>query len=313
MTLTPAMGTSEASISPSVTPRVAELRELFRKEYGFFKEVVDHGAAMFGAAWTEEFEQTLKGLFPTQSALAQAAKGYARFVMALIRLQAQFEKDRRYPDKSYADAAREVYLDEQYMLTQYLPGLLLSHYLWPHHWRHARFFDYAFVTQMQVHPRPRFVEVGIGTGLYSRRLLQQVPSASGLGFDLSPGSKAFAEAHVRAFGLDDRYEAVLQDVLLNPISPCEWLVCIEVLEHLEDPTSFLGMLRESLVPGGRAFITAALNSAHIDHIYLYETPEGVHDQLRAAGFRLEQGFVAPASAPSTPGAPVAAVAAFIVS
>lgn len=307
-----AVSASEGLVNPEVTPRLTELRELFQHEYGFFKDIVDQGAATFGSAWTEEFEQTLSGLFPTQPALAQAAKGYARFVMALVRLQRQFEKERRYPDKAYADAAGEVYMDEEYMLSQYLPGLLLSHFLWPHHWRHAKFFDLAFVSQMQAHPQPSFVEVGIGTGLYSRRLLQQLPSARGLGFDLSAGSKAFTEAHLRAFGLEDRYEAVLQDVLADPITPCEWLVCIEVLEHLEDPTSFLRMLRESLLPGGRAFITAALNSAHIDHIYLYESAEDVHEQLKAAGFALEQAFIGAAYPPPAPDAPVAAVAAFVV-
>ncbi len=292
--------------------RLTELRELFRHEYGFFKDIVDRGAATFGQAWIDEFEHTLQGLFPSKAALARAAKGYAHFVMALMRLQKRFERDRQYLPKAYADAAREVYLDDDYMLSEYLPGLLLSHFLWPHHWRHARFFDLAFVTQMQMHPKPSFVEVGIGTGLYSRRLLQQLPSASGRGFDLSPGSKSFAEAHLRAFGVEDRYEAVLQDVLANPISPCEWLVCIEVLEHLEDPPSFLRMLRESLLPGGRAFITAALNSAHIDHIYLYESPEDVHEHLKSAGFALEQGFVGVPYPPATPDTPVPGVAAFVV-
>jgi hypothetical protein len=72
------------------------------------------------------------------------------------------------------------------------------------------------------------------------------------------------------------------------------------------------MLRESLLPGGRAFITAALNSAHIDHIYLYESPEEVHEHLKSAGFALEQAFVGAPYPPATPDTPVPAVAAFVV-
>jgi len=97
------------------------------------------------------------------------------------------------------------------------------------------------------------------------------------------------------------------------MQPVDWLICIEVLEHLEDPVAWLRRLRESVVPGGRAFITAALNAAQLDHIYLYENSEQVIAHLRAAGFALEQGFVATAYKPPTPDTPVPAVAAFIVS
>jgi hypothetical protein len=115
-----------------------------------------------------------------------------------------------------------------------------------------------------------------------------------------------------AFGLSDRYTIVLQDVVANAIPACEWLLCVEVLEHLEDPVKFLNVLRAALKPGGRAFITAALNAPHVDHIYLYRDPEQVLDQLRSAGFSLEQAFVGAAYKPAAPGLPVPTVAAYIV-
>src|SRR5207248_1720568 len=139
------------------------------------------------------------------------------------------------------------------------------HYLWPHHYHQSRFFDMAFVAPLQRQAAVRFAEVGIGTGLYSRRLLQQVPDARGIGFDISPSSQAFTQVHLDAFGLGNRYDVVLRDVVAEPMTPCEWLVCVEVLEHLEDPVAFLRTLRAALLPGGRAFITAALNAPHVDH------------------------------------------------
>jgi SAM-dependent methyltransferase len=297
----------------ATTPHVAQLRELFQREYPFFRDVVDRGAEAFGSAWLIDFEATLSRLFTDSELLAAAAKGYALFVMDLLRRQRRFERDRRYPNKSYEEAANEVYLDEDYMLSEYLPGLLLSHFLWPHHCWHSRFFDSAFISQMRLCSQPRFVEVGVGTGLYSRRALQQVPSARGTGIDISPASKVFAERHVRMFGFDDRYRTELRDIAAQPLVPFDWVISIEVLEHLEDPLDFLCRLRSILAPGGHAFITAALNAAHVDHIYLYESSDQVIVQLEAAGFALEQAFLGAAHARATPDAPVPAVAAFVVS
>lgn len=199
------------------------------------------------------------------------------------------------------------------MRIRYLPGMLIAHFLWLHEYRHMRFFDSAFVSQIQLRADPVFAEVGVGSGVYSRRVLQQVPSARGIGYDISPSSKAFAEDHMRAFGLENRYEGVLADAMAGQMQQVEWLICIEVLEHLEDPIAWLRRLREALVPGGRAFITAALNAAQLDHIYLYENSEQVIEQLRIAGFAVEQGFLATAYEPPAPDTPVPAVAAFIVS
>lgn len=286
---------------------------MLRDDYRFFKGVVEHAAELFGPEWVAEFEATVARLFPDRAALELAARGYARFVMDLLRRQRRFERERSYPNKTYAQAAQEVYLDDEYMTTQYLPGLLIAHFLWPHHHRHALFFDSAFAAPMARRNAPRFVEVGVGTGFYSRRLLERVPGASGTGVDISPASASFAERHVRAFSLDDRYEVRLQDVVAEPLEPVQWLVCIEVLEHLEDPLGFLRVLRQALAPGGRAFITAALNAAHVDHIFLYESVDDVTTQLEAAGFAVEQGFIGTAHPPTGPGVPVPAVAAFVAS
>jgi hypothetical protein len=67
-----------------------------------------------------------------------------------------------------------------------------------------------------------------------------------------------------------------------------------------------------MAPGAKAFITAALNAAHADHIYLYRTPEAVLAHLVEAGFTLEQSFVGAAYKPSAPGVPVPLAAAFVV-
>jgi SAM-dependent methyltransferase len=284
-----------------------------RERYGFLKDAVSRAEAEFGPTWSASFEETLSRVFGEEDQLGLAAEGYARFVMDLLRRQRRFERDRTYPAKTYAEAAAEVYMDEEYMTRQYLPGLLLAHFLWPHHVRHAAFFDTAFLGPMRLADDTRFAEVGIGTGLYSREVLTSLPTARGVGLDISPASAAFASGHLRAFGVDDRYELRLQDIVEEPIDePVPWLICIEVLEHLEDPVTFLSALRGALAPGGCAFVTAALNAAHVDHIHLYTTIEDVIAETREAEFHVEQAFLANAHAPTAHGLPVPSVAALIL-
>jgi SAM-dependent methyltransferase len=291
---------------------VDRLQALFETRHRLCARLIPRALAAFGAPWQADFERTLAALLPDDAALAAAAKGYASFAFDSMRRQKAFEASGDYPHKSYAEAASEVYFNPQHMESEYLPGLLLSHYLWPHHYRQLQFFDTAFVQPMRLAGASDFAEIGIGSALYSRRLLEALPGLRGTGFDISPSSRDFAARHLRAFGLQQRLALQLQDVVAEPITPVRWLVCVEVLEHLEDPLAFLRALRAGLAPGGRAFITAALNAAHADHIYLYRSADEVLQQLQAAGFVLEQSFVAAAYAPPAPGLPVPLAAAFVV-
>jgi 2-polyprenyl-3-methyl-5-hydroxy-6-metoxy-1,4-benzoquinol methylase len=289
------------------------MSDTLRANHRFAADIVDRGAALFGEQWAEEFEQVLSALFPTADAITAAVKGYATFAMHSMRLQAVFERDGQYKVKTHEQASSEVYFNDKHMMQEYLPGLLLSHFLWPHHYRQLQFFDSAFVQVMRVVGATSFMEVGIGTGLYSSMLLRKLPSVKGIGLDISPSSKLFTETQMTALGVETRYHVELRDVTLTPMhSKTDWLVCVEVLEHLDDPVTFLRGLRRNMAPGARAFITAALNAAHADHIYLYRNADEVLAQLIQAGFSLEQSFVGAAYKPSAPGVPVPQAAAFIV-
>ena len=292
---------------------LAQVASTLHVNHRFAADIVDRGAALFGEKWAIEFEQVLSAMFPSAEALAAAAKGYATFAMHSMRLQAVFERKRQYKAKTHEQASCEVYFNEKHMMQEYLPGLLLSHFLWPHHYRQLQFFDSAFLQAMRVADATSFMEVGIGTGLYSSRLLSKLPSVKGVGLDISPSSKLFTEAQMKALGVENRYLVELRDVTAVPMEPkTNWLVCVEVLEHLDDPVAFLRGLRRNMAPGARAFITAALNAAHADHIYLYRNSDEVLAHLLEAGFALEQSFVGSAYKPSAPGVPVPEAAAFIV-
>jgi hypothetical protein len=294
-------------------PKLFELRKIFKDQHRFTRSIVDSGLTTFGARWAAEFEELLQRLFPTESSLVLAARGYATFAMNSMRLQAEFERSGVYRDKSFAEAATALYFNEDRMMHEYLPGLQLSHYLWPHHYRQLKYFDQAFAEPMRLAAAKEFIEVGIGTGLYSQRLLRQVPDSEGIGFDISASSKAFAEFQMNAFGVQSRYQIKLTDFAGERLNtPTEWLVCVEVLEHLDDPLSFLAVLRKALKMGGSGFITTAINAAHEDHIYLYRSAQAVADQILGAGFTIEQYFLATAYAPPNVGVQVPEAVAFVV-
>jgi 2-polyprenyl-3-methyl-5-hydroxy-6-metoxy-1,4-benzoquinol methylase len=294
------------------TPGLDRLEARFRAASPIFREAIAKSRQIFGEQWATLFDETITRLIPGDAELAAAVDGYSKFALDVVRLQLRFEKERVYLHKSYTEVAKAVYANETYMRTCYLPGLLLSHYLWPHHFRQMRNFEEVFVGEMARKGAEQFYDIGVGTGFYSRLALMGAPRATGVGFDISPSSKEFAEGHVRAFGAGARYRVELRDVVDQPPAPVDWLICVEVLEHLEDPVAFLHALRGLLRAGGTAFIATALNAPNADHIYLYRTAEDVKTQLLAAGFAVEQYFCALAGAPTHPDTPVAEVAAFIV-
>jgi cyclopropane fatty-acyl-phospholipid synthase-like methyltransferase len=140
-----------------------------------------------------------------------------------------------------------------------------------------------------------------------------LPDVHGVGLDISPSSKYFAEWQLAVFGVENRYELLLQDLTVNqPSTKVEWMVCVEVLEHLDDPVSFLRSLRKCMSSESKAFVTAAVNAAHADHIYLYKNADAVLAHLHEAGFTMEQSFVGAAYKPIASGSPVPQAAAFIV-
>jgi SAM-dependent methyltransferase len=301
---------SAAVPSPSLSETV---RDVLRAHHRFSGDIVDKAIAAFGAEWRDRFEADVATMFPSDDQLTAAVKGYAAFAMTSLRLQARFERSGEYESKSYAEAAEQVYHNDEYMQSEYLPGLFLSHYLWPHHYRQIRFFETAFLEPLAAAGLTTFAEVGIGTGLYSRIAMQRLGGARGRGLDISASSKAFAERQLAAFGFADSYEVVLEDATIDtPAGSAEALICVEVLEHLEDPVDFLRALRRILKPGGKAFITAALNAAHTDHIYLYRNASEVEAQLVEAGFATEQYFVGQAYAPPRANIPVPLAVAFVV-
>jgi SAM-dependent methyltransferase len=302
-----------ASNAPTQTAPIGKLLTLMEGSARFARDSVHRAAADFGSAWEQDFSAMLANFYASDAALLDAVKGYAAFVMDSMRRQKRFEKELSYPAKTYAEAAAEVYYNDDYMRRQYLPGLLLSHYLWPHHYQQIEYFKSQFLPWMQAQQVTEFAEVGVGTGIYSRLALQQQSNLRGVGFDISPLSLQFTAAHVKSFGFASRYQTLQQNIIEQASSQrFRAVVCVEVLEHLEDPVALLKGLKDLCASDGKLFVTAALNAAHADHIYLYTNPQQVWEQVEAAGLHMEHCFFANAYAPAAPGLPVPSALAMVL-
>lgn len=294
-------------------PALGAFEAELARQFPYLARVVDKRLETFGATWADEFDRELDAMFRGQpDKLARAARGYAMFSLDAMRLQKRFEKTRRYEAKTYEQAAREVYHNREYMVDLYLPGILLSHYLWPHHYRQLQFFRRAYlplVTQLRAEV---FYDVGIGTGFYSRQMLSGIPEIRGVGFDISEHSMDFTRSLVSAWGQAPRYLIRRQNIVEAPVetsAPC--VLSVEVLEHLEDPVPFLRGLAGMLTREGVGFITAALTAPNADHIYLYNDVDEVLSQLDEAGLRADLFQEEIAYEPKVD-EPVPRVAAFIV-
>ena len=240
----------------------------------------------FGDEWVQQFGTTLSRLVATSDErLISAVRGYVNFALDGMRLQKKFEKKLEYENKSYLDASNAVYQNKEYMFGMYLPGILLSHYLWPHHYRQFQFYQRSFLPSFASAPVAEFCDIGPGTGFYSRQLLTASPRAEGWAFDMSPSSLEYSTTQLAAFGVAGRWHEEIRDIVLDtPARQWPFLVCIEVLEHLEDPLAFLKALRKMLMPGGRGLISAAVTAPNEDHIYLYNSGFEVRTQIEEAGF-----------------------------
>jgi len=271
-----------------------------------FKDTVAK-ARLAGPEWELEVDDLVSKMWPTEAVLAAAVKGYESFALEIMRLQVDFERTHVYAPFSYMDMLELVYDNDEYMQTCYLPGLLLAWYLWPHHYRQLRFFQ-TFVRSMARASAQRFIDVATGTGIYSRLALLRVPTTVGVGYDISTASCQFTTDHLTAFGVSGRYQMVRENVIEETPEPVDWLICVELIEHLEDPMVLLRALRRMLNPGGKAFLATAINAPNSDHIWLYRNVDEVMAHLAEAGFWVEQAETNAAY----PGVNPPTVAAFIV-
>jgi SAM-dependent methyltransferase len=253
---------------------------------------IDQLEQEFGAAYLADFEAhlaLLRASHPARAFPAWPVDGYVAFNRMVLREELRFRTSQAY-SATAADLERigeEIYHNEAVMGGYYLVGLYLTYFIWPHHYRMLTLYRDAFLGP-QAGDCGAFAEWGVGHGLFSLAALRRWPQASGALYDLSQHSLDFSEALLGAAGVMGRCSLGAADVLAADLPRVDRLVCSELLEHVADPAGVLRRVRACLNPGGRAFLTAAVNAPQADHVYLFRSEDEVFDMVRAEGLTVRE-------------------------
>ena len=202
---------------------------------------------------------------------------YLKMVSDVVYEQMRFVVTGEYSSKSFKDVQKRVY-DNPEVMEYYMHGLMLSHFLWLHHYKTLSFF-------IQSLPRYRdtvrsYLEIGGGHGLYLEQVLEEF--GDGVSFevvDISESSLAMAQKFID----DQKVCFTLSDIYrFEPENHYDFIAMGEVLEHVEDPVRLLAKLHGLLTPRGHIFITAPTNAPAIDHIYLFRNVQEIREAINAA-------------------------------
>ena len=215
------------------------LENYLSKKYTFFKDTILRQREFFGKKWEKNFNAELeKFFFNDFDKLKLAIKGYCAFALDGMKLQSKFNQTKEYINKTYEEASNEVYQNRDYMMNLYLPGIYLSHFLWRHHYL-QHFFKKKFLKLALKKRVSCFSILELALVLFKRNAFEHT-QCKGQGFDLSPFSIKHTQDMLKKFKIKERYKLNNMDVIKKkPKEKSDYLICIEVLEHLEDPLLFL--------------------------------------------------------------------------
>ncbi len=264
------------------------IKDKLQNKYSFFGGILNTCVELLDSIWRDELVNDLERLFGSvkEPEFVNALDGYVEFSIDAARNQEYFLKHGRYRASNFSEVKQTLLDNAKHMLGNYLPGMFVSHYFWPHHYKMGRRYRSEVIPEVQKRNPSLFVEVGTGSAMYTKLTMEELPMVHGIGYDISPHSVTFGKRVAEAFEFADRFSFVQQDAFKNPPDDkADYVVSQEVLEHLEDPLTFCKNLYRILKDDGCAYITAAITAAHSDHIYLFNDPGELATMLEAAGFR----------------------------
>jgi 2-polyprenyl-6-hydroxyphenyl methylase / 3-demethylubiquinone-9 3-methyltransferase len=112
----------------------------------------------------------------------------------------------------------------------------------------------TFIMEKFTTPNPKILDVGCGGGILAETLAKAGAQVTGL--DLSEASLLVAKQHAQNEGLhiEYRYESI-HELAEKQAGTFDAVVCMEMLEHVPDPSKVVAACAQALKPGGHAFFS----------------------------------------------------------
>ena len=164
---------------------------------------------------------------------------------------------------------------------------------------------FGYIAERVVLKGAQALDVGCGGGLLSEALARA--GATAIGIDLAAAVLDVARLHLLESGLEVDYREISVESLAAQMAGQFGVVtCLEMLEHVPDPSSVIRACADLLKPGGRLFLstlnrtpqsfaTAIVGAEHVlrllprgtHHYAQFIKPSEIAADLRSAGLVLE--------------------------
>ena len=135
-------------------------------------------------------------------------------------------------------------------------------------------------------PGKRVVDVGCGGGILAESMAKKGATVTGI--DLSEKALKVAELHSLESGVQVRYEMIAaEDLAAREASQYDVVTCMEMLEHVPDPSAVVRACATLVKPGGHVFFST-INRNPKSYLFaiigaeyvLRLLPRGTHDYAK---------------------------------
>ncbi len=230
----------------------------------------------------EDFFQTYKHVLEKDGkTLEDGIDNYLRMINDYVFQQIRFMQTGEYTCKSFQEAYEQVYSKPEVM-EYYMSGLIMSQFLWKHHYDIFTFFTNNL--KEQAGSLKSYLEVGGGHGIHLMEAMEILGEQ--IRYDLIDISESSIRI-AKQFLPVDRVNFFLNDIYEFPVKEkYDFITMGEVLEHVEKPVELLQKLGDLLNENGTVFITVPGNAPAIDHIYLFHNKEHLINTIETAGLKV---------------------------
>ena len=224
----------------------------------------------------------------TRLSIESIIDAYAKTCFEFMKLQNKFLKTGQYAATSQKSLESNLYAHVEAM-EPYLLGLLSTYLYWENHSKIFDFYCEQFSLIAEQVAEAKTMEIGTGHGLFASYLLEKNPSMTYLGIDISLSSLNFSRNLLNVKFPHREIDLVQQDATSSDFSyikKYDFVICCEVLEHVEEPVKLLQNIRSSMNKNGKAFITTVSNLEAVDHIFLFKSSEEIRNLIKSTGFTI---------------------------